>query len=414
MISAIFFMNAKGDLLISRIYRDDVMKGVATAFRSYVLNEKNVLPVKIVGPTVFYHIRVNSLYIVALARSNNNAAVVFEVLHKIVEVFEAYFSKIDEETIKSQYVLIYELLDEILDFGYPQFCTKDELQSLITFGKAKAVQRGNIAIQATGQIPWRSLDITYKKNQLFLDVIESVNLTVSAKGTILANDVNGVIKMKTQLSGMPDCSLGMNDKALLLGDTTQKKAIQLADVTFHQCVRLTRFDQDRSINFIPPDGEFELMKYRTTDNISQQFRLLHNIKESSKTHLSLDINVRALFSELQYGENVRVKIPVPKNAALCKTRCTAGSAKYHPEHAAILWRISRFNGMTQQTITVDVDLVQTTQQQRWDKPPILMDFVIPALTATGLQIRYLKIASDYKTIKWVRYITKAGTIQYRL
>ncbi|EDS89608.1 AP 2 complex subunit mu putative [Entamoeba histolytica] len=414
MISAIFFMNAKGDLLISRIYRDDVMKGVASAFRSYVLTEKNVLPVKIVGSTVFYHIRVNSLYIVALARSNNNAAVVFEVLHKIVEVFQAYFSTIDENTIKSQYVLIYELLDEILDFGYPQFCTKDELQSLITFGKAKAVQRGNIAIQATGQIPWRSPDIFYKKNQLFLDVIESVNLTVSAKGTILSNDVNGVIKMRTQLSGMPDCSLGMNDKALLLGDSAQKKSIQLADVTFHQCVRLTRFDQDRSINFIPPDGDFDLMKYRTTDNISQQFRLLHNIKESSKTHLSLDINVRALFSELQYGENVRIKIPVPKNAALCKTRCTAGSAKYHPEHAAILWRISRFNGKTQQTITVDVDLVQTTQSQRWDKPPILMDFVIPALTATGLQIRYLKIASDYKTIKWVRYITKAGAIQYRL
>jgi len=390
------------------------MKGVASAFRSYVLNEKNVLPVKIVGPTVFYHIRINSLYVVALARSNNNAAVVFEVLHKIVDVFKAYFTKIDEETIKSQYVLIYELLDEILDFGYPQFCTKDELQSLITFGKAKAVQRGNIQIQATGQIPWRSPDIFYKKNQLFLDVIESVNLTVSAKGTILSNDVTGVIKMKSQLSGMPDCSLGMNDKALLIGDSTQKKSIQLADVTFHQCVRLTRFDQDRSINFIPPDGEFELMKYRTTDNITQQFRLLHNIKESSKTHLSLDVNVRALFSELQYGENVRIKIPVPKNAAVCKTRCTAGSAKYHPEHCAILWRISRFNGMTQQTITVDVDLVQTTETERWDKPPILMDFVIPALTATGLQIRYLKIASDYKTIKWVRYITKAGTIQYRL
>ena len=310
--------------------------------------------------------------------------------------------------------MIYELLDEILDFGYPQFCTKDELQSLITFGKAKQIQRGNIQIQATGQIPWRSPDIFYKKNQLFLDVIESVNLTVSAKGTILANDVVGVIKMRSQLSGMPDCSLGMNDKALLLGDATQKKSIQLADVTFHQCVRLTRFDQDRSINFIPPDGDFDLMKYRTTDNISQQFRLLHNIKESSKTHLSVDVNIRALFSDVQYGENVRVKIPVPKNTATCKTRCTAGTAKYHPEHAAILWRISRFNGNTQQSITIDVDLIQTTQTQRWDKPPILMDFVIPALTATGLQIRYLKIASDYKTIKWVRYITKAGSIQYRL
>jgi len=409
-------MNAKGDLLISRIYRDDVMKGVAAAFRGYILSEKNLLPVKIIGSTVYFHIRVGSIYVVAISRSNNNAAVVFEILHKIVEVFTAYFTKVDEPTIKSQYVLIYELLDEILDFGYPQFCTKDELQSLISFGKVKQVQKSNVAIQATGQIPWRSPDISYKKNQIFLDVIESVNLTVSAKGVVLASDVQGVVKMKCYLSGMPECSIGMNDKALTLNENIgKKKSISLADITFHQCVKLGRFDQDKSINFIPPDGEFELMKYRTSDNVSQQFRLLHNIKESSKTHVSLDINVRSLFGETQFAENVRIKIPVPKNTAVCKTRCTSGSAKYHPEHSAILWRVSKFNGGTQQSITVDVDLVQTTAtSSRWEKPPILMDFVIPALTASGLQIRYLKIVSDYKAIKWVRYITKAGTIQYRI
>ena len=38
--------------------------------------------------------------------------------------------------------------------------------------------------------------------------------------------------------------------------------IDLEDVTFHQCVRLGKFDADRTISFIPPDGEFVLMKYR--------------------------------------------------------------------------------------------------------------------------------------------------------
>jgi hypothetical protein len=31
---------------------------------------------------------------------------------------------------------------------------------------------------------------------------------------------------------------------------------------FHQCVRLARFDNDRTISFIPPDGAFDLMNYR--------------------------------------------------------------------------------------------------------------------------------------------------------
>lgn len=40
------------------------------------------------------------------------------------------------------------------------------------------------------------------------------------------------------------------------------KSIEMEDVKFHQCVRLARFENDRTISFIPPDGEFELMSYR--------------------------------------------------------------------------------------------------------------------------------------------------------
>lgn len=39
------------------------------------------------------------------------------------------------------------------------------------------------------------------------------------------------------------------------------KTIELDDVTFHQCVNLTRFNSEKTVSFVPPDGEFELMKY---------------------------------------------------------------------------------------------------------------------------------------------------------
>ena len=44
-----------------------------------------------------------------------------------------------------------------------------------------------------------------------------------------------------------------------------KQGIEIDDCTFHQCVRLGKYDADRMISFIPPDGEFQLMKYRTTE-----------------------------------------------------------------------------------------------------------------------------------------------------
>lgn len=44
---------------------------------------------------------------------------------------------------------------------------------------------------------------------------------------------------------------------------------------FHQCVRLSRFENDRTISFIPPDGESELMSYRLNTTVSICIRLYH-------------------------------------------------------------------------------------------------------------------------------------------
>ena len=97
---------------------------------------------------------------------------------------------------------------------------------------------------------------------------------------------------------MPELRLGLNDKVLfentgrkyyltdwrvlvqyvkydLVSDLLcfltggKSKAVELEDVKFHQCVRLSRFDNDRTISFIPPDGEFELMSYRLNTHVSR-------------------------------------------------------------------------------------------------------------------------------------------------
>jgi AP-1 complex subunit mu len=65
--------------------------------------------------------------------------------------------------------------------------------------------------------------------------------------------------------GMPELKLGLNDKLMFeaTGRPSSKgKAVELEDIKFHQCVRLARFENDRTISFIPPDGEFDLMNYR--------------------------------------------------------------------------------------------------------------------------------------------------------
>ena len=47
----------------------------------------------------------------------------------------------------------------------------------------------------------------------------------------------------------------------------------MQDVTFHQCVNLGRFDAEKVVSFVPPDGEFELMKYRCQEGITLPFKV---------------------------------------------------------------------------------------------------------------------------------------------
>ena len=84
-------------------------------------------------------------------------------------------------------------------------------------------------------VSWRTEGIKHPKNEVFLDVIEKLNLLVSANGNVLRSEIIGSIKMKSFLSGMPELKLGLNDKVLfdMTGRTTRGKLIELEDIKFH-------------------------------------------------------------------------------------------------------------------------------------------------------------------------------------
>ena len=70
----------------------------------------------------------------------------------------------------------------------------------------------------TSAVSWRSEGLKYRKNEVFLDVIESVNMLANASGNVLRSEIVGSVKMKTYLSGMPELRLGLNDKVVFDAD----------------------------------------------------------------------------------------------------------------------------------------------------------------------------------------------------
>lgn len=390
------------------------------------------------------------MYFVAITRSNVNPALVFEYLFQKITILKAYLGEeFDENSMRNNMTLIYELMDETMDFGYPQNCAVDVLRLYINLGNVRPQDEpepSQLTSQITGAIDWRREGIKHKRNEVYIDVLESVNLLLSSTGSVLRNEVTGQVQMNTKLTGMPECKFGLNDKLVIdREDTGQRKpGVEIDDCTFHRCVRLGKFDADRTITFIPPDGEFELMRYRVTDNINVPFRFIPAVQEEHGhtrwvrriwrvrswfgcavmllvsnlffNRVSINLKVIANFSDQLFATHVVIKIPVPKNTAKAKIKALFGRAKYEPEQQAIVWRVKRFPGKAECHINAEVDLMPTVRPKPWIRPPINVEFQVPMFTASGVHVRFLRVydKSGYHTQRWVRYITKAGNYQIRI
>ena len=122
----------------------------------------------------------------------------------ICQMFEEYFKQIEVESVRDNFVVIYELFDEIMDFGYPQSTDTNILAKYITVESQKLTSEQEQTAVPPSLTNWRPEGIKHKKNEVFLDVIESVNLLANSNGQILRSDVSGVVRMRVFLTGMCD------------------------------------------------------------------------------------------------------------------------------------------------------------------------------------------------------------------
>ncbi|KAG7242328.1 hypothetical protein INR49_024004 [Caranx melampygus] len=300
--------------------------------------------------------------VVAMTKKNANAALVYSFLYKIVQVFKEYFKELEEESIRDNFVTVYELMDEVMDFGFPQTTDSKILQEYITQqGHKLEVGAPRPPATVTNAVSWRSEGIKYRKNEVFMDVIESVNLLVSANGSVLRSEIVGSIKLKVVLSGMPELRLGLNDKVLFeITGREKSKTVELEDVKFHQCVKPLIW----------------------IESVIEKF-----------SHSRVEIKARSQFKSRSTANNVAIMVPVPSDADSPKFKTSTGSAKWVPEKNVVQWNIKSFP-------SDELDA----------KRPITVNFEIPYFTVSGIQVRYLKIIekSGYQALPWVRYITQSG------
>ena len=414
MASSIVFINIKGEVLIYRCYKYDVSRQETMEFCRKIISTKEAkeMPIRYMNGVSYIFTQEGEIVLLATTKCNINAGLMFEFLYAFIKICKNYFGEFSEEKIRNNFVLIYELLDECMDYGYPQLTDSGLLKKFIFMAGQKAEQLTKMQLtstltQLTGSVSWRQPGIFYPENEVYIDIIENMNLLISKTGEVIKSEIMGKVSVKALLSGWPECKFGMNDKLQLSNNNVKRatnnnnnpqssKGISIEDIRFHQCVKLSDYTKDRTITFIPPDGVFELMTYRV--------------------HIDLDLNIKTLFDKELFAQEVIIKISIPKNAANIKTHTNTGKAKHEVDKSSIFWRVKKLFGEKDYKLKCEIPLIPISDPQPWTRAPISMEFNIPMFTASGLRVRYFHIVekSNYKPLKWIRYVTKAGDFQYRI
>ncbi|CAM9750523.1 unnamed protein product [Laminaria digitata] len=330
-------------------------------------------PVFTVEGVTFVYVQYNNLILMSVTKRNSNVALMLVYLYKLVDVFKDYFGELEEESIRDNFVIIYELLDETMDFGYPQTMESKILREYITQegNRLEAAPRPPVAL--TNAVSWRSEGIKHRKNEIFLDVVEKLNLLESSNGTVLHSEIVGAVKMKSFLSGMPELKLGLNDKLLFESSgrsSGSKKAVELEDIKFHQCVRLARFENDRTISFIPPDGEFDLMTYRLTTHVKPLIWVEAVVEPHSHSRIEYMIKAKSQFKSRSIANNVEIIIPVPNDVDSPTFKASIGSVSYMPDQDAAVWSIKQFNGSQEYLMRAHFGLpsISAEDAREWKAP----------------------------------------------
>lgn len=176
---------------------------------------------------------------------------------------------------------------------------------------------------------------------------------------------NLTVALAGRLSGMPDLTLTFNRPSLI------------DDYTLHRCVRISKFQNERVISFLPPDGKFKLFTFRVRGVtqlplyvrpnlvfspglckvtivvgpkfIKSEVGHLHALRPAARRSLSDRASRQAV-------EGVSISIPAPPGATSVTLSSPVGEVKTDPMTKTTTWHIGQLSHERKDRIQLEGEL----------------------------------------------------------
>ncbi|CAG6017375.1 unnamed protein product [Menidia menidia] len=441
MIHSLFLINHSGDIFLEKHWKSVIGRSVCDYFfeaKEKAVDPENVPPVLQTPHHYLISIYRGKLFFLSVIQSEVPPLFVIEFLHRVADTFQLmfckvlcaqlieeqlghswlkgidYFGECSEGVIKENLVIVYELLEEMLDNGFPLATESNVLKEMI---RPPTILRSVVNTLTggsnvgdtlpTGQlsnIPWRRAGVKYTNNEAYFDVIEEIDAILDKSGTTVFAEIQGVIEACVRLTGMPDLTLSFMNPRLL------------DDVSFHPCVRFKRWEAERVLSFIPPDGNFTLMSYHVSSQnlVAIPVYVKQNIsflETGSFGRLEITIGPKQTMGKTVEG--LMVSIHMPKSVLSVNLTATQGNYTYDLNNKVLVWDIGKLNPQKLPTLRGSLSM-QVGVPKPEENPSLNIDLKIQQLAISGLKVSRLDMYGEkYKPFKGVKYVTKAGKFQVR-
>ena len=304
---------------------------------------------------------------------------------------------------------------------------------------------------------YRDRGITYRQDEVFVDIDDVTNVILSSDGTILRKSAKVLIKLRAFLTGDPECQLVLNDivvrereEARLRGELKPQRVhhwVKLRHCDFHKCVNAATFEQSHAITFHPLDAcTFELMRFPIDHHkpLPLLLKTMLNIHSEQRVELKAEIQVCQETKMAKYvRNNVVFRFPIPESwvplfrtgkvfrgeksiksskgrrAAGIKSRLkhskcsigvSLGKAKYEPEYGSVVWRIdhlpfihSKIPADAPQTLSVVLDLPPGMEFPENYKPTAELEYDVAYVLVSDTTVIAVKVSNQNIPEKWVCY-----------
>lgn len=292
------------------------------------------------------------------------------------------------------------------------------MQSVVT-GGSNAIVSEALPSGTISNMPWRRAGVKHHNNEIYIDIVEEIDAIIDVLGNVISFDVGGCIQVQSNLSGVPDLLLSFKDPSII------------DDCSFHPCVRYSRYEKESVLSFVPPDGNFLLMKYRVKPSIlSSGFsppiicapQIYYGVDGGGQLNGKIDIQVTARSISTLFNmttkkgtasiEDVSLIIPFPKIVKTANLTVTLGYVVYDEASKVAKWIIGTLDEKKRPQLTGTISIDGTVKPE--ENPPLSLSWKIPLSSMSGLSVGGLSVAGEsYRPYKGVRNIAKSGRFQVR-